>query len=121
VPERRARPSQPVSGEPTAPAIPESAGSGTRSTALTPRQREILFQVAHGRTNRQIGEALGISERTVRNHMRTIMHKLSSTDRTNAVVIAIGRGWIPIPIEPEAAAAPEGAAATVERKRPRPG
>jgi Bacterial regulatory proteins, luxR family len=56
---------------------------------------------ARGRTNRQIGEALGISERTVRNHMREILKRLSSSDRTHAVVVAIGNGWIAIPIEPE--------------------
>ena len=48
-----------------------------------------------------IGEILGISEKTVRNHLRTISHRLSTSDRTHAVVLAIGRGWIPIPIEPD--------------------
>jgi len=46
-----------------------------------------------------IGEILGISEKTVRNHLRTIAHKLNTSDRTHAVVLAIGNGWIPIPIE----------------------
>jgi two-component system response regulator DegU len=50
-------------------------------------------------TNRQIGSTLGISERTVRNHMRAILARLSSPDRTHAVVVAIGHGWIAIPIE----------------------
>jgi DNA-binding NarL/FixJ family response regulator len=68
---------------------------------LTDRQLEILVNVARGRTNRQIGQALGISERTVRNHLRTILRNLASTDRTQAVVVAIERGWIAIPIEPE--------------------
>ena len=68
---------------------------------MTDRQIEILTNVARGRTNRQIGEALGISEKTVRNHLRAISHKLSASDRTHAVVLAIGNGWIAIPIEPE--------------------
>ena len=68
---------------------------------MTARQMEILVNVARGRTNRQIGEVLGISERTVANHMRTILHKLESADRTRAVVVAIEQGWIAIPIEPE--------------------
>ena len=68
---------------------------------LTDRQLEILTNVAHGRTNRQIGEKLGISEKTVRNHLRTISHKLNSSDRTHSVVLAIGNGWIPIPIQPD--------------------
>ena len=77
------------------------APSAGRRGPLTPRHLEILALVARGRTNRQVGEELGISERTVRNHMREIQHRLSTSDRTHAVVVAIGRGWIPIPIEPE--------------------
>jgi DNA-binding NarL/FixJ family response regulator len=68
--------------------------------ALTDRQIEILTHVARGGSNRQIGQILGISERTVRNHLRSISAKLSTSDRTRAVVIAIERGWIAIPIEP---------------------
>jgi DNA-binding NarL/FixJ family response regulator len=68
---------------------------------MTDRQLEILVNVARGKTNRQIGQALGISERTVRNHLRTILRNLASTDRTQAVVVAIERGWIAIPIQPE--------------------
>ncbi len=79
---------------------------------LTDRQLEVLMHVARGLSNRQIGEALGISSRTVRNHLRTVAVKLSTSDRTRAVVIAIERGWIAIPIETsdepshEASAAP---------------
>jgi DNA-binding NarL/FixJ family response regulator len=69
--------------------------------ALTERHLEILGHVARGRTNRQVGEILGISERTVRNHMRTIAKRLATADRTHAVVLAIGHGWISVPIEPE--------------------
>jgi DNA-binding NarL/FixJ family response regulator len=78
---------------------------------LTDRQIEILVHVARGRTNRQVGQALGISERTVRNHLRTISHKLSASDRTHAVVLAIEHGWIAIPIEPEEPASQESTAA----------
>jgi DNA-binding CsgD family transcriptional regulator len=73
---------------------------------LTERQRQILYQVALGRTNRMIGEQLGISELTVRNHLRMINRKLSSPDRTHAVVLAISNGWIAIPIEGEPAVEP---------------
>ena len=65
---------------------------------LTDRELEILMHAARGRTNRQIGAELGISPLTVRNHMRTIQRKLSTSDRTQAVVMAIGSGWIPIQI-----------------------
>ena len=79
---------------------------------VTDRQLEILSNVAKGRTNREIGEALGISERTVRNHMRAIMKRLASSDRTHAVVLAIGNGWIPIPIEPDGRASTRAASTT---------
>ena len=88
------------SSEPSANAapIPER---GAEPIRMTDRQLEILVNVARGRTNREIGAVLGINERTVRNHMRAILRKLTSTDRTQAVVMAIERGWIPIPIQPE--------------------
>lgn len=84
---------------------------------VTDRQLEILKNVARGRTNRQIGEALGISEKTVRNHLRTIAHKLDSSDRTHAVVLAIGNGWIPIPVEPDSAEVEQRAGAVAGGKR----
>ena len=84
---------------------------------MTDRQLEILVNVARGRTNREIGEVLGISERSVRNHMRAILRKLSGTDRTQAVVMAIERGWIAIPIQPELPAV----ALTPETVRPATG
>lgn len=68
---------------------------------ITDRHLEILANAARGRTNRQIGVELGISERTVRNHMREILRRLATRDRTHAVVVAIGNGWIAIPVEPE--------------------
>jgi DNA-binding NarL/FixJ family response regulator len=79
--------------------------SDRRPVPLTPRHLEVLARVAVGRTNRQVGEELGISERTVRNHMRAIQHRLATSDRTHAVVVAIGHGWIPIPVEPDATTA----------------
>ena len=66
---------------------------------MTDRQLQILALVARGLTNRQVGEELGISEWTVRNHMRAVLRKLQSRDRTQAVVIAISAGWIAIPID----------------------
>jgi len=88
-------------GPPDERSVPASGGDLPTRAALTNRHLEILSHVAQGRTNRQVGELLGISERTVRNHMRTIAKRLATTDRTHAVVLAIGRGWISIPIEPE--------------------
>jgi DNA-binding CsgD family transcriptional regulator len=93
------------------PSLEGKGGVATSSRPVTDRQLEILKHVARGRTNRQIGEILGISEKTVRNHLRTISHKLSTSDRTHAVVLAIGNGWISIPIEPDGEPVPAAEAA----------
>jgi DNA-binding NarL/FixJ family response regulator len=62
--------------------------------ALTQREIEVLKQVASGHRNRQIGTALSISEETVKVHLKHIMDKLGARDRTEAVTIAIRRGFI---------------------------
>ena len=45
-------------------------------------------------TNKEVAYALAISEQTVKNHMSSILRKLSVNDRTQAVVYAIKQGWI---------------------------
>ena len=55
---------------------------------LTEREREILLLVARGATNREIGEALFITEGTVKNHMSNILSKLGLRDRTQAALYA---------------------------------
>ncbi len=59
---------------------------------LTPRECEVLALVADGRSNRQIGEALYISDRTVARHLTNIFHKIGVTSRTQAARYAIDRG-----------------------------
>jgi DNA-binding NarL/FixJ family response regulator len=98
VPQRH--PDEGTGGGSSEPAADHPSASADQAH-LTDRQLEILVHVARGRTNREIGSALDISERTVRNHMRTINKKLSTGDRTRAVVVAIESGWIAIPIRPE--------------------
>jgi DNA-binding NarL/FixJ family response regulator len=65
---------------------------------LTARELQVLEHAAHGLRNREIGERLGISEQTVKNHMWNLLRKLSLPDRTRAVVVAIERGWIPVAV-----------------------
>jgi DNA-binding NarL/FixJ family response regulator len=60
--------------------------------ALTTREIEILEQVARGRSNREIGAALFISEATVKTHLLHIFAKLAVQDRTEAVTVALHRG-----------------------------
>lgn len=62
--------------------------------ALTEREREVLRHVAAGNRNREIGEKLRISEETVKVHLKHIMEKLGASDRTEAVTIAVRRGFI---------------------------
>lgn len=75
-----------------------SAPATLEQDSLTPREREVLQHAAFGLTNRRIGEALGIAEQTVKNHLANAMRKLSLHDRTHAVVIAIGQGLIRLPV-----------------------
>jgi DNA-binding NarL/FixJ family response regulator len=63
---------------------------------LTDRELEILRKVSDGMTNAEIGYALGISAKVVRQHVTSILRKLAVNDRTQAVVTAIRRGWLPI-------------------------
>ena len=61
---------------------------------LSPRQNEILSFVAQGHANKTIAYQLGMSEKTVKNHVRNIFHKLQVYDRTQAAILAIRKGLI---------------------------
>lgn len=61
---------------------------------LSARETEILNLVAKGLRNREIGETLCISENTVRNHMLNLLEKLGTTNRTEAIGIALQQGLI---------------------------
>jgi two-component system response regulator DegU len=50
--------------------------------------------MAEGKSNRMIGEELFISEKTVKNHVSSILQKLDVQDRTQAVVMSIKNGWV---------------------------
>ncbi|WP_282343260.1 MULTISPECIES: response regulator transcription factor [Pseudomonas] len=62
--------------------------------ALSPRELQVLQRVAQGAANKQIANELGISEDTIKGHLRSIMDKLSANNRTHAVTIGIQRGII---------------------------
>ncbi|AOM81893.1 response regulator [Salisediminibacterium beveridgei] len=63
---------------------------------LTRRECEVLQLMTDGKSNRAIGEALYISEKTVKNHVSNILQKMSMNDRTQAVVDAIKNGWVKV-------------------------
>lgn len=56
---------------------------------LTNRELELLRIIAHGKSNKDIGEMMNISERTVKNHISHIFKKIGVEDRTQAAVFAI--------------------------------
>lgn len=69
-------------------------GSAHVFAPLSPREVQILDNIAQGKTNKEVAYTLAISEQTVKNHMSSILRKLSVNDRTQAVVYAMRQGWI---------------------------
>jgi DNA-binding CsgD family transcriptional regulator len=62
---------------------------------LSPREAQILVELARGRSNREIGRLLHISEHTAANHVRAILRKTRSANRTEAAGYALRRGLVP--------------------------
>jgi DNA-binding NarL/FixJ family response regulator len=90
-----------VLGEPvlhpatTAALFQQLRGDGPAVT-LSPRESEVLRQVAGGQTNKAIALLLGISEHTVKFHLGSAMTKLGAASRAEAVAVAIRRGLISV-------------------------
>lgn len=61
---------------------------------LTRREAEVLRLMAEGKSNKMIGEYLFISEKTVKNHVSSILQKMEVEDRTQAVINSIKQGWV---------------------------
>ncbi len=78
--------------------IPPEVASGLAehmgTDSLSAREIEVLRNVASGSSNKIVGDELGISEDTVKGHMKNILAKLGANDRTHAVLIAMRRGFI---------------------------
>ena len=64
------------------------------SERLTPRELDVLKLLAEGQRNREIADALGLAEPTVKIHVNNLLRKLQAKDRTEAAVIALKRGLI---------------------------
>lgn len=78
---------------------PEIAGDiavHVSDDSLSAREIEVLRLVAAGNANKRVAAHLGISEDTVKAHMKSILAKLSANDRTHAVTIALKRGIIDV-------------------------
>nr|WP_203546759.1 response regulator transcription factor [Dyella caseinilytica] len=77
-----------------APEVAQEIACHAGHENLTEREVEVLKRVAEGLSNRDIADALCISEDTVKARMKSIMGKLGAEDRTHAVMIAIRRGFM---------------------------
>jgi two-component system, NarL family, response regulator LiaR len=67
-------------------------GANSGLAQLTSRERDVLALIARGRSNKRIALELGISEKTVKNHVGHVLSKLGVTDRTQAAVLAVQEG-----------------------------
>lgn len=72
----------------------EEGGTKDLYSPLSSREVEILDYIARGNSNKEIAKSLKISDQTVKNHITSILKKLSVNDRTAAVVHALRHGWI---------------------------
>ncbi len=72
------------------------AAKSTLGDDLTQREVEVLKLIAEGLSNKQIGQQLAISEKTVKNHINNILSKLHLYDRTQATLFAIRSGIVKV-------------------------
>lgn len=61
---------------------------------FSPREYQVLALAAQGLTNKEIAYRLGISERTIQFHVNTIFNKTGANSRTEAVALALRKGWL---------------------------
>ncbi|MGH9604361.1 MAG: response regulator [Terracidiphilus sp.] len=78
------------------PAIAERLAERMGAEELTAREFDVLEQIVDGKSNKEIGAELDISEATVKTHINSLLGKLGVTDRTQAATAAIRRGIVPL-------------------------
>jgi DNA-binding NarL/FixJ family response regulator len=69
-------------------------GQAGPESSLTPRELDVLCAAARGLGNKQIAAELGMSSRTVQTHLTSVFSKLGVGSRTEAVLLALRRGWV---------------------------
>ncbi len=72
----------------------EKQGYYKNHDGLTRQELIILNLLSEGRTNKEIAKELGLSEKTIKNHMYKIFKRLNVKDRTRAVIIAMQKGYL---------------------------
>jgi len=70
--------------------------TATFISPLTPRETQVLDYMAQGYLNKQIADALNVSEQTIKNHITSILRKLNANARTQAVIVAIKKGLVSV-------------------------
>jgi two-component system NarL family response regulator len=78
------------------PAIAERLAERMGAQELTPREFDVLEQIVHGKSNKEIATELEVTEATVKTHINSLLGKLGVTDRTQATTAAIQRGIVPL-------------------------
>ena len=78
------------------PILPVIAERLASRIGLSPREVDILELIAAGKRNKEIADALGITQETVQTHIKRLFVKLNVTDRTAAVTVALSRGIVHI-------------------------
>jgi DNA-binding NarL/FixJ family response regulator len=76
--------------------LSEGQSGGAPEVTLSPRELEVLDCLVMGSSNKEIGDALFITEQTVKNHMTSVLRKLEVDDRVAALRYAVSKGWAEI-------------------------
>jgi len=83
--------------------LSEGQSVGEPDVTLSPRELEVLDCLVMGHSNKEIGDALFITDQTVKNHMTSVLRKLAVDDRVAALRYAVSKGWAEIGPQPYAA------------------
>jgi DNA-binding NarL/FixJ family response regulator len=95
----------------------EEAGE-VDAAELSPRELEVLDCLVMGRSNKEIGDSLFITEQTVKNHLTSVLRKLAVDDRVAALRYAVTHGWAELGPQAYAAVERNVGGATLPAKAP---